>query len=59
MSVSPAEFVGWYVFDPAIAGWLLDSECPVRSFADLLGAHGMALDTGVSDGWLGVVDCKW
>ena len=59
MPVSPADFVDWYVFDPAIAGWLLDSECPVRSFADLLGAHGMALDAGVSGGWLWVVGRKW
>ena len=36
------------MFDPAVAGWLLDSESPVRSFADLLAAHGMALDAGVS-----------
>lgn len=56
-SVSPAEFAGWSMFDPAIAGWLLDSEHPARSFADLLTAHGMTLDAGVSErmglGWGG------
>lgn len=54
-SSSPAEFGGWYVFDPAIAAWLLDSEHPVRSFSNLLATHGLALDTGVSEGLGGVV----
>ena len=52
---SPTEFAGWYTFDPAIAAWLLDSEHPVKSFSNLLAAHGKTLDAGVSEDLCGVM----